>query len=257
MKTERFLTWASAGLLLAAVMIIPTAEMQREEPRPRGARAVIAARERWENDDQPRVSGGRDVNERTVIKPEMPKPVFDGVSGYRPVLPPNIIQGHYSRVQEVVIPRRVSLLSKGAPVTCSDPAPLGELSLVTDGDKHGDDGYFVDLLPGQQWVQLDLGEARELWLVWLWMYHRAPAIYKDVIIEVASREDFEDARIVFNNDHDDSSGMGAGKDAAWIESNWGRPIQLKGVRARYVRIYSNGRDRDDTNQWIEVEVYGR
>jgi len=37
-KMERFLTWASAGLLLAAVMLIPTAELQREEPRPRYVR---------------------------------------------------------------------------------------------------------------------------------------------------------------------------------------------------------------------------
>jgi hypothetical protein len=29
------------------------------------------------------------------------------------------------------------------------------------------------------------------------------------------------------------------------------------VLARFVRLYSNGRDLDDTNQWIEVEAYGR
>lgn len=171
--------------------------------------------------------------------------------------PPNLEKSNVRPVLEVSIPRAVSLLSRGAPVTSSDPAPLGELSLVTDGDKMGDDGYFVELLPGIQWIQLDLGETREIWLLWLWTYHKMAVIYKDVIIEVANDPEFTDARIIFNNDHDDTSGMGIGTNESWIETNHGHAIRTNGVRGRYVRLYSNGRSCDDTNQWIEVEVYGR
>lgn len=257
-RAEFLLSSAAAALLLAATLLVPySLSLSSADSRPRGDRAVIAAIEREQSEPSERIAGGRSEVEWTVIKPEFPKPLFDGGRPQHENLPPNMIPGNYCEEREVRIPRRVSLLSRGAPVTGSDPAPLGELSLITDGDKQGDDGYFVDLLPGQQWVQLDLGEQRELWLLWIWMYHKSGVIYKDVIIELASREDFSDARIVFNNDHDDSSGMGAGKDTSWIESNWGRPIRLHGQRARYIRLYSNGRNVDDTNQWIEVEAYGR
>ena len=253
---ERLLTWGAAGLLLAAVLVIPVAESGREESRrPRGARAVVAALDDGFKWGEERIAGRR-VNERTVIRPEMPKPLCVGPPT-QPNMPPNIIRGHYSAVREVTVPARVTLLSRAAPVSSSDPAPLGDLSLVTDGDKEGDDGYFVDLLPGQQWVQIDLGEVRELWVIWTWMYHKQLVLYNDVIIQVASEEDFRDARVVFNNDHDNTSGMGSGGDESWVETSMGHPVRLNGVTGRYVRLYSNGRNIDDTNHWIEVEVYGR
>lgn len=254
---ERLLTLSAAALLVAGLMVIPVAEGQREEPRrARGPKAVLAAVEGEMKWGEERIAGRR-VNERTVIRPEMPKPIFVGSPIPDNWLPPNMMEGHYSNVREVEVPRRVALLSKGAPVTSSDPDPIGELSLVTDGDKFGDDGYFVDVMGGLQWVQIDLGAPQELWLIWQWKYHKYAVIYKDVIIEVASEEDFSDARIVFNNDYDDSSGLGVGKDKSFKESECGFPVKLNGITARYVRLYSNGRSVDDTNHWIEVEVYGR
>jgi hypothetical protein len=258
-RTEFVLSSASAALLLAAALLVPYSLSgdRGEAPSRHGTRAAFTAIREGHGFSDERITGKPGETEWTVIKPEFPKPVFDGGRFQRKNLPPNIMEGHYSEVREIRIPRRVSLLSRGVPVTSSDPAPLGELSLVTDGDKHGDDGYFVDLLPGQQWIQIDLGAPRELWLLWIWMYHKYPAIYNDVIIELAAQEDFGDARVVFNNDHDDTSGMGAGSDTSWIDSNYGRPLRLQGQRARFIRLYSNGRDLDDTNQWIEVEAYGR
>jgi hypothetical protein len=48
-------------------------------------------------------------------------------------------------------------LTLGKPVTASDAEPIiGELKLLTDGDKEGSDGSFVELGPGKQWVQVDL-----------------------------------------------------------------------------------------------------
>ena len=36
----------------------------------------------------------------------------------------------------------------------------------------------------------------------------------------------------------------------------GRLFDLKGVKARYVRLYSNGNTTNDLNHYVEVEVYG-
>lgn len=259
MKTDRVLTWGAAALLIAAVAIIPVAEAGREDSRRAGgAKVVLAAQDSEVSWGEERIAGRDRTNARTIIRPEMPKPLCTVSPGWSPGdLPPNMIEGWFSRVREVEIPCRVSLLSRGAPVTSSDPAPLGDLSLVTDGDKEGDDGYFVDILPGLQWVQIDLGATRDLWLIWLWNYHKVPVFYKDVIIEVASQEDFSDARIVFNNDCDNSSKKGMGSDKSWVGTNCGWPVKLSGLPARYVRLYSNGRNIDDTNHWIEVEIYGR
>ena len=54
-----------------------------------------------------------------------------------------------------------------------------------------------------------------------------------------------------------SLGFGAGTDASWVETNHGRPMPVNGVKGRYVRFYSCGRSLDDTNQYIEAEVYGK
>lgn len=43
----------------------------------------------------------------------------------------------------------------------------------------------------------------------------------------------------------------------WVDTNHGHAIHVSGIRGRYVRLWSNGRNIDDTNQWIEVEVYGK
>lgn len=257
-SAETILTWCAAGVLVAAVMLIPYSN--QVDDRPRRNRSISwsgSGKAGARNFTDDRVSGGGRAGEVTVIKPVMPKPLFIGSGIPSNDTPPNLEKSNVPPVREVTVPRNVSLLSRGALVTSSDPAPLGELSLVTDGDKQGDDGYGVELLPGQQWVQIDLGDTREIWLIWQWKYHKMGVIYKDVIIEISDDVKFGTSRIVFNNDHDNTSGRGIGTDEAWVEANCGRAIQTHGARGRYVRLWSNGRNIDDTNQWIEVEVFGR
>ena len=258
-SAETILTWCSAGALIAALVLIPYSLQDNEAPRRK--RVVAGGNHQWAEARHladERVAGRGRPGEVTVIRPEMPKPLFTGPPRPNyPNVPPNLGELNGRPVMEVTVPRKVMLLSRGAAVTSSDLAPLGELSFVTDGDKQGDDGYFVDVLPGKQWVQIDLGEAREIWLIWQWKYHKMGVIYNDVIIEVSEDPSFGTSRIVFNNDHDNTSGRGIGSDKSWVETNLGRPIQTNGVRGRYVRLWSNGRNIDDTNHWIEVEVYGR
>ena len=144
-------------------------------------------------------------------------------------------------------------------VTSSDPEPIiGDLELMTDGDKEGIDGSWVELGPMVQWAQVDLGAKQEIYAVLFWHYHRQARAYFDVIVQVADDPDFiTNVRTIFNNDLDNSAGQGIGKDMHYIETSEGKLIDAKGVKARYVRLYSNGNSANDQNHYTEIEVYGK
>jgi hypothetical protein len=193
---------------------------------------------------------------RITITPKMPERMFEGTPLPDSNVPPNLDKSGKPTL-EISVPEGVTLLSRGKPVTSSDPAPLGELSWITNGEKQSEDGCYVDILPLKQWIQIDLGASKEVHLIWVWHYHRQAVIYKDVVVQVSDDPEFKTLTTVFNNDFDNSSGFGAGADQSWVETNNGRPIPVAGVKGRYVRLYSNGRSTDDTNQYTEVEVYGK
>jgi hypothetical protein len=140
----------------------------------------------------------------------------------------------------------------------SDKEPvIGETAFVTDGKKSGEDGYYVELGPMLQWVQVDLGKSQELQAIVAWHYHSQARVYRDVVVQVSDDKDFvSGVTTVFNNDHDNSSGLGAGRDKEYIETFDGKLFDPKGVKARYVRLYSGGNTSNDMNHYVEVEVYG-
>ncbi len=203
-----------------------------------------------------------------IIRPEFPMPLFTtSPLAWENRAPRGFLRSH-KIPGEVAVPAGVRLLSLNCPVTSSDPdCPLtpaefdfnrdGDLSLVTDGRREGDNGYYVSLREGRQWVQIDLRESKEIHLIWVWHFHKMECYYKDVIICVSNDPEFQTGITVFNNDVDGSGGFGKGTDRIWEESSQGCPVPVAGVKGRYVRLYSSGRDIDDTNQYIEVEVYGR
>jgi hypothetical protein len=128
---------------------------------------------------------------------------------------------------------------------------------ITDGEKEGGDGYFVELGPGKQFVQIDLGARYALHAILAWHYHSQARVYRDVVVQVADDKDFlKGVTTVFNNDHDNSSGLGIGKDKEYIEVAEGRLFDPKGATGRYVRMFSNGNTVNDLNHYVEVEVYG-
>ena len=45
---------------------------------------------------------------------------------------------------------------------------------------------------------------------------------------------------IFNTDAANELGLGAGKDLPYIETYQGKLIDAKGVKGRYVRLYSKG-----------------
>ncbi|MFA5193500.1 MAG: discoidin domain-containing protein [Verrucomicrobiia bacterium] len=159
----------------------------------------------------------------------------------------------------IFVPQGCSNLALKKEVTSSGLNPdIGSLDLITDGDKEEGDHQYAELSPGLQWVQIDLGRSCEIRAIVVWHRHYDPRVYRDVIVQIADDAKFIDGvKIVFNNDHDNSSGLGIGKDLEYIENYEGRPIAVKGVKGRYVRLYSSGNTSNQMNHYMEVEVYGK
>ena len=143
-------------------------------------------------------------------------------------------------------------------VKSTDDFPvIGEIDMITDGDKEAMDGSFVELGPFEQHITIDLGAEYEIYAIILWHFHKQPRVYFDVIVQLSNDEDFiSDMVTLFNNDSDNSAGLGVGDDLHYVETAEGKLVDGKGTHARYVRCYSNGNNSNDLNHWIEVEVYG-
>ena len=159
----------------------------------------------------------------------------------------------------LLVPPGLTNVALGKTVTSSDGEPIiGHLAQVTDGNAEAEEGSFIEISPGKQWVQIDLGESYGIYAIVVWHFHRQARIYRDVVIQVSNDPTFDrDVHTVFNNDHDNSSELGRGKDKEYFETHEGRLIDAKGVTGRYVRLYSSGSVAGVMNHYIEVEVYGR
>lgn len=164
----------------------------------------------------------------------------------------------YKPREPFMVPAGTELLSLGKPVTSSDPTPsMGTLAMITNGQKGFEEKNLVELAKGHQWVQIDLGQPCRIHAIVVWHYHMTQRIYFDVSVHLADDADFtQNVRTLFNNDYDNSSGLGAGQDKEYIESNEGRLIDGHGEIARYVRLYSNGNTGNERNHYVEVEVWG-
>ena len=131
--------------------------------------------------------------------------------------------------------------------------------MVTDGDKEAADGSYVELGPFLQHVTIDLEAEYQIYAIVIWHYHRQPRVYFDVVVQAADDPNFTaNVRTLFNNDIDNSANLGVSKNMHYTETNEGKLINAKGIKARYVRLYSNGSTGgNDLNHYIEVEVYGK
>jgi len=196
------------------------------------------------------------TEDRVPLKLELPKPFFLGTP--TPVQLPNLERPRTGKRPDFLVPAGAVNLAKGAPVTSSDDLPvIGELAYLTDGEKSGADGTFVELGPGLQWVQIDLGKPATLFAIVFWHFHSQPRAYHDVVVQVSDDPAFKSGvQTVFNNDHDNSAKLGRGADPAYMETFEGRIVDPKVLTGRYVRLYSAGNTSDELNHYIEVEVYG-
>jgi hypothetical protein len=194
------------------------------------------------------------------INIELPKPMFVGTPQEMKV--ENLEKPLGKARPPFMAPEGTVNLAKGKPVKSSDEMPIiGEISYITDGDKEAADGSYAELAPLQQHVTVDLGKPCELYAIVMWHYHKQPRVYYDVVVQLSNDPDFiKDVKTVFNNDIDNSSGLGVGTDKHYVETSEGKLIDLisqGSPKARYVRFYSNGNTSNDLNHYIEVDVYGK
>jgi len=159
----------------------------------------------------------------------------------------------------IMVPAGTKNIALNKPVTASDTEPvIGEIDQVTDGDKEGVEGSYVEFGPGTQWVQIDLQKPSTIYSLVVWHFHNEARVYRDVVIQVSDDKDFTTGvKTVFNNDHDNSSGLGVGKEKEYIEEYFGKIFDAKGVKGRYLRLYSKGNTANEMNHMTEVEVYGK
>jgi hypothetical protein len=190
------------------------------------------------------------AQDKVPLKTDLPKPLFVGTPV--PINVPNLEPKLTGKRPDFMVPPGLVNLAKGKKVTASDNEPVvGTLDLVTDGDKEGDEGSWVELAPGKQWVQIDLEKASEIYVVLVWHFHSQERVYRDVVVQISDDPAFaKDVQTIYDN-------SSAGTDRPYIENYQGKLIDARGIKGRYVRLYSNGNTTNKMNHYIEVEVWGK
>ncbi len=193
---------------------------------------------------------------KVLLKTEIPKPPF--VSEFVPIYPTKMEPHRLHGKREFYVPVGTTNLALHKPVTASCRATVGNLAMITDGDKDGDDGGWMELEAGKQWVQIDLQSPSEIYAVLVWHYYYKSRVYLNVVVAVSDDPEFKkDVKVIFNNDIENAIGLGKGSDYNYIDDFMGKLIDAKGVKGRYVRLYSNGNNANKLNHYVEVEVFGK
>src|SRR5579863_6935717 len=129
------------------------------------------------------------AQEKVPLKTELPRPLFVGTPV--PLNVPNLEPPMKGKRPDFMVPAGTVNLAKGKKVTASDSNPVvGTLDLVTDGDKAGDEGSWVELGPGKQWVQIDLAKSANIYAVLVWHFHSQARVYRDVVVQVSNDPTF-------------------------------------------------------------------
>jgi hypothetical protein len=192
-----------------------------------------------------------------VLKTKLPPPLFVGTPV--PLNVGNLEPPMKGKRPDFMVPEGTINLARSKKVTASDNDPdVGTLDMIVDGDKDGNEGSWVELGPGKQWVQIDLTKRANIYAVLVWHFHSQARVYRDVVAQVSDDPTFRSGvTTIFNNDFHNELGLGAGKDLNYIETYQGKLIDAKGAKGRYVRLYSNGNTSNKLNHYIEVEVWGK
>jgi hypothetical protein len=187
---------------------------------------------------------------------ELPKPGYEGTPANLSI--PNLEKISIRERPPFLAPAGVTNVGKGKKVTSTEKDPVvGEVAMVTDGDRTQAEGNYVELGPGVQSITIDLESAHEIYGILFWHYFQ-PRVYFSVVVQTADDEGFsKNVQTWFSNDVNNKTKTGVGKNLNYIETYEGKLVDAKGVVARYVRLYSAGNNVNDLNHYIEVEIFGR
>lgn len=193
----------------------------------------------------------------------------DAVTRATPGYPKHMVKPPHLREEskraDFMVPPGVENLALNKPVNSSDDFPIiGELEQLTDGVKKSGEFDFVELDLGPQWVQVDLEQETTVYAVAVWHYYKNPAVYNDVIVQASLDPTFKTGVVtLFNNDHDNSAGLGKGGDTAFFARWWAELVDARGgddmpgTPCRYVRIYTNGGAANEDTRFVEIAVFGK
>ena len=196
------------------------------------------------------------AEDQEALEFELPEPFYGGtvISYWSPHLDTRI----YVDREPLIAPKGTSVVSRGKPVTASADPLVGDLKRLNDGDKEFGKTSLLELPAGKQWVQIDLEANYTIYAVLLWHFHEGGRVYFDVVGQVSDDPDFKTGvTTIYNNDYDNSSGLGEGTDKEYIENSDGRLFTAVDLTGRYVRFYSRGNTTHDFNNYVELEVWGK
>src|SRR6201998_1088659 len=115
------------------------------------------------------VSSAAAAQDKVPLNTQLPKPLLVGTPV--PLNVPNLEPPMKGKRPDFMVPVGTVNLAKGKKVTASDNSPVvGTLDLVNDGDKAGDEGSWVELGPGKQWVQIDLAKSSNVYALLAWHF---------------------------------------------------------------------------------------
>ncbi len=186
---------------------------------------------------------------------ELPAPTLKGTPEQLPE-GPNIEPNSDKPRPAFLAPNGVKNVALGKTVTSSVKPFTGDVEQLTDGKKEAMDFDTVEMKKGTQWIQVDLGAPYALEAIAIWHDHRYIQVMHDVIIQASDDPEFKTGvTTLYNNDTDNTSGLGIGTDREYFERHFGRVFDAKGVKARYVRGYTKGSNLSALNCWQEIEIY--
>ena len=162
-------------------------------------------------------------------------------------------QGNPNRYVEVEVYGLKNLAQGITPATDGDADSASGIDKATDGNLEVADRW--ELGGGLKYAQLDLGDVQQVDSLRVWHNFADKRRYHDVVLQLSDDATFASGvTTVFNNDLDNSAGRGAGTDGEYDETATGKIVHFAPVRARYVRLYSNGNTRHDSNNYVEIMV---
>lgn len=195
------------------------------------------------------------AQDKEALALQLPAPTLKGTPEQLPA-GPNIEPNSDKAPTALLIAKGTKNVALGKTVTTSVKPFTGEPAQITDGKKEAFDYDTVEMKKGTQWVQVDLGEVYKIEAIAIWHDHRYIQVMHDVVVQVSDDPEFKTGvTTLFNNDTDNSSGLGVGTDREYFERHFGRVFDGKGTKARYVRGYTKGSHLSALNCWQEIEVY--
>src|SRR4051812_43202115 len=113
----------------------------------------------------------------------LPKPLFEGTP-----VPPNVanLEKPLGRPRPPFLaPAGVTNVALRKLVTSSDADPLiGNLDMITDSNKKGTDGSYVQLKGGPQSIVIDLETPHTIYAIAVWHFLKEPRSYASVVADV-------------------------------------------------------------------------